>query len=127
MQLSVLGLFKIVFENYGNFKYPWNVYINMDILLIRASVFLHVVQVLFRIKQLFKSITWRSIPRLENCEWLGVWNFTGKYLEQWVPPVYWNFTPEQGHNPEELLKYLEKVCFQLGNSREAQLTATCWA
>ena len=80
----------------------------------------------FRVEQLFTSITCRSTPRLENYEWLGVWSSMGKYLEQWAPPVYWNFTPKQVQNPEELVKYLEKVCCHPGNSREAQLTATCW-
>ena len=98
----------------------------MDILLLGASVFLHVVQVLFRVKQLSKSITWKPTPRLENYEWLGVWSSMGKYLEQWASPVYWNFTPAQVQNPEELVKYLENICCHSGNSREAQLTATCW-
>ena len=82
MQSSVLGLFTNVFEKFRNFKYPWNVDINMVISLLGASAFLHVVQALFRVKQLFKSITWRSTPRLENYEWLGVWSSMGKYLEQ---------------------------------------------
>ena len=58
-----LGLF-IVFEKFRNFKYPWNVDINMVILLLGASVFLPVVQVLFKVKQLLG----RSAPRLENYE-----------------------------------------------------------
>ena len=72
VQSSALGLFTTVFEKFRNFKYLWNVYINMVILLQGASLCLHVVQVLFRVKQLFKSITWKSTPRLENYEWLGV-------------------------------------------------------
>ena len=48
-----------------------------------------------------------------------------KCLEQWAPPVFWNFTPEQVQNPEKLVKYLEKVCFHPGNSRETQITPTC--
>ncbi|KAK4830508.1 hypothetical protein QYF61_011421, partial [Mycteria americana] len=49
----------------------------------------------------------------------------GKYLGQWAPPMFWNFTPEQVQDPEKLGKYLE-VCCHLGNSRETQITATCW-
>ncbi|KAK4818287.1 hypothetical protein QYF61_010429 [Mycteria americana] len=50
----------------------------------------------------------------------------GKYLGYWAPPVFWNFTPEQVQDPEKLVKYLEKVCCCPGNSRDAQITATCW-
>ena len=39
--------------------------------------------------------------------------------------MYWNFTPAQVQNPEELVKYLEKVYRHPSNSRETQLTATC--
>ena len=63
-QSSVLGVFTIVFEKFRNFKYPWNVNINMVVLLLGASVFLHVVQVLFRVKQLFKSITYPKVGEL---------------------------------------------------------------
>ena len=45
-----LGLFTIVFKKFGNFKYPWNVDINMVALPLEASIFLHVVQALFRVK-----------------------------------------------------------------------------
>ena len=84
---SALGLFTAVFEKLRNFKYPWNVDIYMVIFVLGASVFLHVVQVLFRVKQLFKSITRKSTPRLENYEWLGVWDSMGEYPGQWAPPV----------------------------------------
>ncbi|KAK4811020.1 hypothetical protein QYF61_015724 [Mycteria americana] len=50
----------------------------------------------------------------------------GKCLGRWAPPVFWNFTPEQGENPEKLVEYLEKVCRHPANSRETQITATCW-
>lgn len=36
------------------------------------------------------------------------------------------FHPEQVQNPEKLVKYLEEVCCHPGNSREKQITATCW-
>ena len=61
---SALGLFTIVFEEFRNFRYLWNTDINVVVLLLGANVFLHVVQVLFRVKQLFKSITWKPTPRL---------------------------------------------------------------
>ncbi|KAK4811031.1 hypothetical protein QYF61_015735 [Mycteria americana] len=50
----------------------------------------------------------------------------GKYLGQWAPPMFWNFTPEQVQDPEKLVKYLEKVCCHPENSKEIQITATCW-
>ena len=50
MQSLVLGLFTIVFEKFRNFKYTWNADINMVVLQLGASVFLCVVQVLFRVK-----------------------------------------------------------------------------
>ena len=56
MQSSVLGIFTIVFKKLRNFKYPWNVDINMVILLLGASVFLHVIQVLFRVKQVLRVL-----------------------------------------------------------------------
>ena len=50
----------------------------------------------------------------------------GKCLGRWGPPVFWNFTLEQVQNPEELVEHLEKVCCHPDNSRETQITATCW-
>ncbi|KAK4831865.1 hypothetical protein QYF61_019693 [Mycteria americana] len=74
----------------------------------------------------FKKIIQRSAPRPDSYEWQGVWDSMGKYLGQWAPPVFWNFTPEQVQNPEKLVEYLEKVCCHLANSRETQITAMCW-
>ena len=54
VQSSVLGLFTAVFEKSGEFKYLWNVDKNMFAVLLGASVFLHVIQVLFMVKLLFK-------------------------------------------------------------------------
>ncbi|KAK4823738.1 hypothetical protein QYF61_006007 [Mycteria americana] len=87
---------------------------------------LNVLQVLFKLKQLFKNTTQRRASRLDSYEWQGMWDSMGKYLGQWAPPVFWNFTTEQVQNPEKLVKYLEKVCCHPGNSRETQITALCW-
>ncbi|XP_049650052.1 uncharacterized protein LOC126035469 [Accipiter gentilis] len=95
-------------------------------LLLGISILLNVVQLSFKVKQLFKKITQRCAPRLDNYEWQGVWGSMGKYLEKWAPPMFWKFTPEQVRDPEELVKYLEKVCCHPGSSREIQITATCW-
>ena len=57
VQSLVLRLFTVVFEKFGEFKYLWNVDINMVAMLLGASVFLNVVLVLFMVKQLFKSTT----------------------------------------------------------------------
>ncbi|KAK4810962.1 hypothetical protein QYF61_014434 [Mycteria americana] len=78
---------------------------------------------LFTDKQPFKNTTQRSALRLDSYEWQGVWDSMGKYLGQWAPPLFWNFTPEQVLNPEKLVEYLEKVCSHPGNSRETQITA----
>lgn len=111
-------------ENFENFEYPWNVDTNTVILLLGASVSLHVVQVLFSIKQLLnKSIT---TPRLESYEWLEVWDSMDKHRGRWAPPVVWNFTLEQVQNPEKLVEHLEEVCCRPNNSRETEMTATCW-
>ncbi|XP_074878635.1 uncharacterized protein LOC142028689 [Buteo buteo] len=117
----------MVFENFEKFEYSWDVGTSMVLaLLLGISMLLNVVQLLFKVKQLFKKITQRSAPRLDNYEWQGVCGSMGKYLEKWAPPVFWKFTPEQVQNPEELVKYLEKVCCHPGSSREIQITATCW-
>ena len=59
------SLVTVVFENFENFEYPWNVETNLVVLL-GTSMFLNVVQVLFRVKQLFKRITQRSAPKLQS-------------------------------------------------------------
>ncbi|KAK4821708.1 LOW QUALITY PROTEIN: hypothetical protein QYF61_027780 [Mycteria americana] len=84
----------------------------MFLLLLLLNVF----QVLFK----------RSTLRLDSYEWQGAWDSMGKYLGEWAPPTFRNFTPEQVQNPEKLVKYLEKVCCHPGNSRETQITAMCW-
>jgi len=50
----------------------------------------------------------------------------GRCLGQWAPPVFLKLTPEQVQDPDKLVKYLQKVCCHPGNSRETQITATCW-
>jgi len=87
---------------------------------------LNVFQVLFRVKQLVKNTAQRSAPRLDSYEWQGVWNSMCKFLGQWVPLVFWNFTPEKVQNPDKLVECLEEVCCHPGNSRETQITAMCW-
>ena len=96
------------------------------VLLLGTSMFLNMVPVLFRVKQLFKNITQKSAPRLENYEWQSVWDSMGKCLGRWAPPVFWNFTLEQEQNPKKLVEHLEKVCSHSDNSRETQITAMCW-
>jgi len=55
-----------------------------------------------------------------------VWDSMGKYLGQWASLVFLKLTLEQVQNPDKLVKYLQKVCCHHGNSRETQITATCW-
>lgn len=105
-----------------NFEYLWNVHTSMLPLLCVMNVF----QVIFRIKQLFKNITLRSAPRWDSFDCQGVWDNTGRCLEQWAPPVVWNLTSEQLQNPDKLVEYLEKTCCCLGNPKETQILAACW-
>ena len=117
----------MVFENFEKFEYSWDVGTSTILdLLLGISMLLNVVQLLIKVKQLFKKITQRSAPRLDNYEWQGVWGSMGKYLKKWAPPVFWKFTPEQVQNPEELVNSLEKVCCHPSSSRKIQITATCW-
>jgi len=76
--------------------------------------------------QVVKNIVQRPAPGQDNCEWLGVWDSMGKYLGQWALPVFIKLTPEQVQDPDKLVKYLQKGCCHPGNSRETQITATCW-
>ncbi|XP_049683074.1 ubiquitin carboxyl-terminal hydrolase 4 isoform X4 [Accipiter gentilis] len=76
-------------------------------------------------KTSFKNTTQRSAPRLDSHGWHGIWENMGRYLENFSPPVVWNFTPEQLQNPHEVVEYLKGKC--CGYSKEAQLTTLCWA
>lgn len=87
---------------------------------------LNVFEVLFKDLQLFQNATQPFALRLDSGKWQGVWDSTGKHLEQWAPPVLWNFSPEQVQNLERLVKYLAKLCCHPGNSRETKPTATCY-
>lgn len=51
---------------------------------------------------------------------------SGRNLQQWALPTFWNFNPEQVQNSEKLIKYLKKVCRHPGNPTETQITAMCW-
>jgi len=68
----------------------------------------------------------RPARGLDSCERWGVWDSMGKYLGQWTPSVCFKLTLEQVQNPDNLVKYLQKVCCHPGNSRETQITAMCW-
>jgi len=69
----------------------------------------------------------RPAPGLDSCEWLGVWDSMGRCLGQWAHPVCSKLTPEQVENPDNLVKFLQKVCCHPGNSRETQITTMCWS
>ncbi|KAK4833064.1 hypothetical protein QYF61_027726 [Mycteria americana] len=101
-------------------EHPWVVKIH---LLVSLG---NIVSVWSKISKQFKNIIQRSAPRLDSYEWQGVWDSMGKCLGRWVPPVFWNFTPDQMQNPEKLVEYLEKVCCHSDNSKEIQITAMCW-
>ncbi|OPJ76193.1 hypothetical protein AV530_017869 [Patagioenas fasciata monilis] len=48
-----------------------------------------------------------------------------RYLENFSPPMVWSFTPEQLQDPVEVTEYVKEKCSSY--SKEAQLTALCWA
>ena len=109
-------------KGFENFEYLWDAQANIILL----SCLLNGFWVLFRVKQVVKNMVQRPAPGLDSCEWLGVWDSTGKYLGQWAPQVFFKLTPEEVQDPDKLVKYLQKVCCHPGNSRETQITATCW-
>jgi len=113
---------RLVLTAFGNFEYPWDAQASTLLLFCLLNEF----WVLFRVKQVVKNIMQRPAAGLDSCEWLGVWDSMGRCLGQWAPPVCFKLTPEQVHNPDNLVKYLKKVCYHPGNFRETQITATCW-
>jgi len=54
-----------------------------------------------------------------------MWETTGRYLENFLLPVVWNFTPEQLQDPNKVTEHLKGKCCRY--SRKAQCTALCWA
>jgi len=113
---------RLVLRAFENFEYPLDAQASTLLLF----CLLNGLQVLFRVKQVVKNILQRPAPGLDSSEWLGVWDSIGNYLGQWTHPMFFKLTPEQVQDPDSLVKYLQKVCCHPGNSRETQITATCW-
>ena len=113
-------VFSFITTTFQYLEHPWVVKIHLLVFLWQ------VVSMLSKINKQFKNIIQRSAPRLDSYERQGIWDSMGKYLTGWAPPAFWNFTPEQMQNPQKLVEYLEKVCSHPSNSRETQITATCW-
>jgi len=114
--------FRLVLMAFQNFEYLWDIQASMLLLLCLLSGF----QVLLRVKQVVKNIVQRPAPGLDSCEWLGVWDSMGGCVGQLAPPIPLKLTPEQVQNPDNLVKYLQKVCCHPWNSRETQINAMCW-
>lgn len=72
------------------------------------------------------SITERYALRLDRYHWQRVWENTGRCVGKWSSSVFSNFTLEQVQNPSKIVKYLEKLCCQHGNSRQTVITAMSW-
>lgn len=53
-----------------------------------------------------------------------MWENMGRYLENFSPPMVWDFTLEQLQDADKVTEYLKGKC--CGYSREAQLMALCW-
>ena len=82
--------FRLVTAAFENFEYPWDVQASTLLLLGLLNVF----KVLFRVtKNCFNNTTQRSALRLNSHGWHGMWENMGRYLENFSPPVVWNFTP----------------------------------
>jgi len=113
---------RLVLTAFENFEYPWDAQASTLLLFCLLNGF----WVLFRVKQVVKNIVQRPAPGQDSCEWLGVWDSMGRCLGQWAPPVCFKLIPQQVQNPDNLVKYLQKVCCHPGNSRETQITAVCW-
>jgi len=114
--------FRLFLTAFENFEYTWDAQVSVFLLF----CLLNGLQVLSRAKQVVKNIVQRPAPGLDSCEWLGVLDSIGRCLGQWASPVSFKLTPEQVQDAENLVKYLQKVCFHPGNSRETQITTTCW-
>jgi len=69
--------FRLFLTAFENFEYPWDAQASGFLLF----CFLNGLQVLFRVKQVVKNILQRPAPGLDSCEWLGVWDSTGRCLE----------------------------------------------
>lgn len=83
---------------------------------------LNIYQVLFTVKQLYTNNPQRSSPSLDSYEWQGEWDgIEGTWNSGHLQ--IWNFMSEEQQNLEKLVKYLEKVCCQHGNSGEPQIIA----
>lgn len=52
--------------------------------------------------------------------WASAWD------SEHLLPVFWNFTSENGQNPEKFIKIFGKDQLTPDNSRETQITAMCW-
>lgn len=115
---STARLIKVVFKDFENCEGPWDV---DETSMILFPGMLNVFHVLFMVKLLFKNKTER-IPRVWVATSSRIYGIAcGKYLGQWVPPVFWNLLPEQVQN-----KYLGKICAYSVNSRQSQVTEMCW-
>jgi len=114
--------FRLVLTAFENFKYPWDAQGSWLLLLSLLNGF----WVLFRVKQVVKKTMQRPAPGLDSSEWLGVWDSMGEYLGQWAPPMFFELTPDQVQNLNNLVKYLQKLFCHPGNCRETQITAMCW-
>jgi len=113
---------RLVLRAFENFEYLWDAQASSLLLFCLLNGF----WVLFKVKQVVKNIVQRPAPGLDSCEWLGVWDSVGRCLGQCTPQVCFKLTTEQVQNPDNLVKYLQKVCCHPGNSRETQITAMCW-
>lgn len=84
-----------------NFEYPWDVPGSVFLLLCLLNMF----RVSFRVQRLFKKSSQRCAVRLDSHGWHGTWESMGRYLENFPPPMVWDFTPERLQDPDKAVEY----------------------
>lgn len=72
-----------------------------------------------------REFVWRPALGVDNPEWQGTSKEMGQHLENFSPPMIWKSTPEQLQDPVKTISYVKGKGSD--SSRDAQLTATCWA
>lgn len=78
------------------------------------------------VKELFVDTTQRSAPRLESCEWQGVWDSMGKPYDSGHIQRFEISLLSKSRILNKLTKCLEKVCCHSGTSAVTEITARCW-
>jgi len=79
--------FRLVTTAFEIFEYAWEVHASMRLLISLMYAF----WVLFRVTKTFLKIppSSRAAPRLDSHGWHGIWEYMGRYLENFSPSMVW--------------------------------------